>query len=94
VRRTIAVARFIGADAENGWLPTDIARDARGHVLTGDDVVKARCWSHNRDPYLPESSVPGILVWDVRLSPVKRVACGRRGEHGDRLVHKYLQQAR
>src|SRR4029450_2995545 len=32
---------FIGADAETAWLPADIARDARGYVLTGDDVVKA-----------------------------------------------------
>ena len=52
---------FIGADAETEWLPADIARDARGYILTGDDVVKAGRWSHSRDPYLLESSVPGVL---------------------------------
>ena len=36
---------FIGADAETEWLPADIARDDRGYVLTGDDVVKAGRWS-------------------------------------------------
>lgn len=41
---------FIGADAQTNWLPEKVARDARGYVLTGDDVVKAGCWSHNRDP--------------------------------------------
>src|SRR5262249_49806996 len=43
---------FIGADAETAWLPADIARDKRGYVLTGDEVVKAKRWSSNRDPYL------------------------------------------
>lgn len=85
---------FIGADAETGWLPTDIARDARGYVLTGDDVVKAGRWSHNRDPYLLESSVPGIFACgDVRLSPVKRVASAvGEGSMAIAFVHQYLQQ--
>ena len=85
---------FIGADAETGWLPTDIARDARGYVLTGDDVVKAGRWSHYRDPYLLESSVPGVFACgDVRLSPVKRVASAvGEGSMAIAFVHKYLQQ--
>jgi thioredoxin reductase (NADPH) len=41
---------FIGADAETEWLPTDIARDGHGYVLTGDDLKKAGRWSHDRDP--------------------------------------------
>jgi thioredoxin reductase (NADPH) len=66
---------FIGADAETQWLPAEIARDARGYVLTGDDLKKAGRWSHDRDPYLLETSVPGVFACgDVRLSPVKRVA--------------------
>lgn len=66
---------FIGADAETQWMPAEIARDARGYVLTGDDVKKAGRWSHDRDPYLLETSVPGVFACgDVRLSPVKRVA--------------------
>jgi thioredoxin reductase (NADPH) len=66
---------FIGADAETEWLPADVARNARGYVLTGDDVKKAGLWSHSRDPYLLETSAPGIFACgDVRLSPIKRVA--------------------
>jgi len=85
---------FIGADAETGWLPADIARDARGYLLTGDDVVKAGRWSHSRDPYLLESSVPGVFACgDVRLSPVKRVASAvGEGSMAIAFVHKYLQQ--
>jgi thioredoxin reductase (NADPH) len=84
---------FIGADAETGWLPVDIARDARGYVLTGDDVVKAGRWSLGRDPYLLESSVPGVFACgDVRLSPVKRVASAvGEGSMAIAFVHKYLQ---
>lgn len=85
---------FIGADAETGWLPADIARDARGYVLTGDDVVKAGRWAHNRDPFLLESSAPGVFACgDVRLSPVKRVASAvGEGSMAIAFVHKYLQQ--
>jgi len=85
---------FIGADAETRWLPDDIARDARGYVLTGDDVVKARRWSQRRDPYLLESSVPGIFACgDVRLSPVKRVASAvGEGSMAIAFVHQYLEQ--
>ena len=85
---------FIGADAETGWLPSDIARDPRGYVLTGDDVVKAGSWSHSRDPYLLESSFPGIFACgDVRFSPVKRVASAvGEGSMAIAFVHKYLQQ--
>jgi thioredoxin reductase (NADPH) len=85
---------FIGADADTGWLPPEIARDARGYVLTGDDVLKAGCWSHDRDPYLLEASVPGIFACgDVRLSPVKRVASAvGEGSMAIALVHEYLQQ--
>ena len=85
---------FIGADAETEWLPAEIARDARGYVLTGDDAVKAGRWSHSRDPFLLESSVPGVFACgDVRLSPVKRVASAvGEGSMAIAFVHKYLQQ--
>jgi len=66
---------FIGADAETGWLPPEIALDRHGYVLTGSDVRAAGHWEHDRDPYLLETSVPGIFACgDIRSSPVKRVA--------------------
>ena len=86
---------FIGADAETDWLPTEIARDAHRYVLTGDDTVKAGHWSHNRDPYLLETSVPGIFACgDVRASKVKRVAAAvGEGSMTIAFVHQYLQHA-
>ena len=84
---------FIGADAETGWLPDEIARDARGYVLTGEAVVKAGRWRADRDPYLLETSVPGIFACgDVRASPVKRVAAAvGEGSMAIAFVHQFLQ---
>ena len=86
---------FIGADAETAWLPGEIARDAHGYVLTGDDTVKAGRWSHDRDPYLLETSVPGVFACgDVRASKVKRVASAvGEGSMTIAFVHQYLQHA-
>jgi thioredoxin reductase (NADPH) len=86
---------FIGADAETEWLPPEIARDAHGYVLTGDDISKAGRWSHDRDPYLLETSVPGIFACgDVRSSKVKRVAAAvGEGSMSIAFVHQYLAQA-
>ena len=84
---------FIGADAETAWLPGEIARDRRGYVLTGEEVVKAKQWpSSSRDPYLLETSVPGVFACgDVRLSPVKRVASAvGDGSMAIAFVHRYL----
>ena len=85
---------FIGADADTGWLPPAVARDNKGYVLTGDEVVKAGRWSHDRDPFLLETSVPGVFACgDVRLSPVKRVASAvGEGSMAIALVHQYLQR--
>jgi thioredoxin reductase (NADPH) len=84
---------FIGADAETGWLPAEIARDPRGYVLTGVDVVRAGVWSQERDPYLLETSAPGVFACgDVRFSPVKRVASAvGEGSMAIAFVHQYLQ---
>jgi thioredoxin reductase (NADPH) len=83
---------FIGADAETRWLPAEIACNERGYVLTGDDVKKAGRWSYNRDPYLLETSAPGVFACgDVRLSPVKRVASAvGEGSMAIAFVHQYM----
>ncbi len=92
-----AVFVFIGADAETSWLPDAIARDARGYVLTGEPVVKADRWPRaaGRDPYLLETSVPGIFACgDVRSSPVKRVAAAvGEGSMAIAFVHQFLSHA-
>jgi thioredoxin reductase (NADPH) len=85
---------FIGADAETGWLPPEIALDPKGYVLTGLDVRAAGRWALDRDPYLLETSVPGIFACgDVRFSPVKRVAAAvGEGSMAIAFVHQYLRE--
>jgi thioredoxin reductase (NADPH) len=86
---------FIGADAETGWLPPEIALDPKGYVLTGTDVRASGRWELDRDPYLLETSVPGIFACgDVRFSPVKRVAAAvGEGSMAIAFVHQYLRDA-
>jgi thioredoxin reductase (NADPH) len=86
---------FIGADAETHWLPPEIALDARGYVLTGTDVRPSGRWGLGRDPYLLETSVPGIFACgDVRFGPVKRVAAAvGDGSMAIAFVHQYLREA-
>ena len=69
-----------------------MVRDKNGYVLTGDEVLKAGRWSNTRDPFLLESSVPGVFVCgDVRLSPIKRVAAAvGEGSMAIAFVHQYL----
>jgi thioredoxin reductase (NADPH) len=86
---------FIGADAETGWLPPEIAVDDHGYVLTGPDVRETGSWELERDPYLLETSVPGIFAsGDVRYGPVKRVAAAvGEGSMAIAFVHQYLKDA-
>ena len=86
---------FIGADAETAWLPPEIALDRNGYVLTGSDVPAAGRWALDRDPYLLETSVPGIFACgDVRYAPVKRVAAAvGEGSMAIAFVHQYLRDA-
>ena len=85
---------FIGADADTEWRPPEIARDVRGYVLTGEDLVGAGRWSHARNPLLLEASTPGVFACgDVRLSPIKRGASAvGEGSMAIEFVHQYLQQ--
>ena len=86
---------FIGADAETGWLPPEIALDRRGYVLTGPEMRSAERWALDRDPYLLETSVPGIFACgDVRFGPVKRVAAAvGEGSMAIAFVHQFLKES-
>jgi thioredoxin reductase (NADPH) len=87
---------FIGAAPATEWLPEEIMRDPRGFVLSGPDLRTdgklARSWSEDRDPYLLESSMPGVFVaGDVRHGSVKRVASAvGEGSIAVQFMHQYL----
>jgi thioredoxin reductase (NADPH) len=82
-RRTLATAALfvlIGAEAHTQWLAESIELDSHGFIVTGPDLSgPARttpAWEKlGRDPYLLETSLPGLFaVGDVRSRSVKRVA--------------------
>jgi thioredoxin reductase (NADPH) len=86
-----AVFIFIGAEPRTQWLPDTIARDKKGFILTGRDVPAGR-WPLSRDPFLLETSVPGIFsAGDVRHASIKRVAAGvGEGSMSIAFVHQFL----
>ena len=89
---------FIGAAPLTDWLPPALVRDRTGFVVTGPDLVvdgrRPRGWDLDRDPYLLESSIPGVFAaGDVRAQSVKRVASAvGEGALAVTLVHRYLAE--
>jgi thioredoxin reductase (NADPH) len=88
---------FIGAEPRTDWLGDTVARDERGFVYTGPDLLtngtRPKGWDRDRDPFYLECSVPGIFAaGDVRANSVKRVASAvGEGAMAVTLVHRYLE---
>jgi thioredoxin reductase (NADPH) len=89
---------FIGAAPRTDWLAGAVARDARGFILTGGDLMsdgkRPKGWPLDRDPYLLEASIPGVFVaGDVRHQSVKRVASAvGEGSIAVQFTHQYLAE--
>jgi thioredoxin reductase (NADPH) len=93
--RTLFV--FIGAEANTGWLRGCVELDERGFVLTGAaldrSVLDGDLWQErSREPFLLETSVPGVFAaGDARAGSIKRVASAvGEGAMAVRLIHQYL----
>ena len=87
---------FIGAAPGAEWLPSDILRDSHGFVLAGHDLRAEgklpERWKEKREPFLLETSVPGVFVaGDLRHGSVKRVASAvGEGSIAVQFAHQYL----
>jgi thioredoxin reductase (NADPH) len=86
---------FIGASPRTDWLGAEVARDERGFVLTGPDLLSRRTvprWPLTRTPFALETTLPGVFAaGDVRLDSMKRVASAvGEGAMSVYLVHRYL----
>ncbi len=87
---------FIGALPRTDWLKDTVARDVNGFILTypalrrGHPAMSA--WPHEREPYLMETSMPGVFcAGDVRAGAVKRVASAAgQGGIGVEIIHEYI----
>jgi thioredoxin reductase (NADPH) len=87
---------FIGAAPGTAWLPASILRDENGFLLAGPDLrfdgKQHDGWPEPREPFLLESSVPGVFVaGDVRHGSIKRVASAvGEGSIAVQFAHQYL----
>jgi thioredoxin reductase (NADPH) len=99
-RRTLdarALFVFIGAEANTGWLHGAVELDKRGFVLTGRELdgsaLDEDAWrERSREPFLLETSLPGVFAaGDVRSGSIKRCASAvGEGATAVSLVHQYL----
>lgn len=85
---------FLGAAPNTQWLGDCVALDSHGFVVTGP-AAKGEGWPLERDPFLMETSLPGIFaVGDVRSASVKRVATAvGEGSAAIQALHVYLSEA-
>jgi thioredoxin reductase (NADPH) len=90
---------FIGAEANTGWLEGVVELDQRGFVLTGGaldrSVLEGDDWQQrSREPYLLETSMPGVFAaGDVRGGSIKRCTSAvGEGSMAVRFVHQYLAE--
>jgi thioredoxin reductase (NADPH) len=74
-----------------------VERDEKGFILTGPDLPRVngrpRGWTLDRDPFLFETSVPGVFAaGDVRAGANRRVAAAvGEGSATVHSVHHYLE---
>jgi thioredoxin reductase (NADPH) len=92
--RTPALFSFIGAVPRSDWLPPEIERDGKGFINTGPSFAGASGWKNHRQPFLLETSRPGVFAaGDVRSGSVKRVASAvGEGAMAVQFVHEYLKE--
>ncbi len=88
---------FIGAVPHSELVAGIVQRNRAGFILTGQDLIvdgkRPRGWNLPRDPFLLETSVPGIFAaGDVRSGSAKRVASAvGEGSVSVQLIHQYLK---
>jgi thioredoxin reductase (NADPH) len=89
-----ALFSFIGAMPRTDWLPPEIEKDTKNFVLTGPALSQSAHWTAMRQPFLLETSRPGVFAaGDVRSGSVKRVASAvGEGAMAVQFVHQYLRE--
>jgi thioredoxin reductase (NADPH) len=89
---------FIGARPYTEWLGDLIIKDEKGYVQTGREMKSfdyfGKLWKLDREPYVLETSCPGIFAaGDVRSGAMSRVASAvGEGSMSISMVHKYLAE--
>ncbi len=100
IRNADALYIFIGAKPFTDWLSLSIIKDDKGFIETGRELKTydtfAKTWKQKRDPYLLETSCPGVFAaGDVRAGAMNRVASAvGEGSMAISFVHKYLAEVK
>ena len=88
---------FIGGSPRSDLMAGIVERREDGYILTGPDLLsdghRPKGWKLKRDPYLLETSVPGIFAaGDVRFGTISRIAAATgQGGMVISLVEEYLK---
>ncbi|MBM3945686.1 MAG: hypothetical protein FJ317_09425 [SAR202 cluster bacterium] len=94
---TAAMFVFIGGAPHSDVVAGLVERTDRGFILTGEDLFtngeRPKGWKPERDPYLLETSVPGIFAaGDVRFGTESRISVALgQGGMAISIVEQYLK---
>jgi thioredoxin reductase (NADPH) len=89
---------YIGMKPGTAWLHNTVLKNENGFIITGGDLMKEKSfnsfWKLQRDPFMPETSVPGIFAsGDVRLGAMTGISSAvGEGSMAIRFVRKYLAE--
>ncbi len=89
---------YIGVKPGTEWLNDLVLKNEKGFILTGSELMKDKSfhtfWKLEREPYLPETNVPGIFAsGDVRAGALAGISSAvGEGALAIRFVRKYLQE--
>lgn len=89
---------YIGTRPGTAWLNDIVLKDEKGFIITGNELTKDKSfrtfWKLEREPYMPETSVPGIFAsGDVRFAAMSGISSAvGEGAMAIRFVRKYLSE--
>ena len=89
---------YIGAKPGTEWLSNLVVKDEKGFITTGTNLMKEPSfhtfWKLEREPFMPETSVPGIFAsGDVRFGALTGISSAvGEGSMAIRFVRKYLEE--
>jgi thioredoxin reductase (NADPH) len=89
---------YIGTKPGTDWLNDLVLKENNGFILSGTELMKDRffntVWKLKREPYMPETSIPGIFAsGDVRFGAMTGISAAvGEGSMAIRFVRKYLQE--
>ncbi|HAY33088.1 MAG TPA: FAD-dependent oxidoreductase [Ignavibacteria bacterium] len=88
---------YIGTKPGTDWLNELVLKNEKGFIITGSELMKEKSfhtfWKLEREPFLPETSVPGIFAsGDVRFGALAGISTAvGEGALAIRFVRKYLE---